>query len=117
MSRFIADENFPHPSFQFLVMNEIDVIHIGLESPTIVDREVLRMSIERSRILLTLDSDHGELVYKDRVAAPSGIVLFRMPQYRPDQLGRELLRLIELDFKFDGLFSVVGQNTVRQRPL
>lgn len=98
-------------------MNEIDVTHIGLESPTIGDREVLRMAIEQSRILLTLDSDHGELVYKDRVAAPPGIVLFRLHQYRPDQLGRELLRLIELNFKFEGLFSVVGQNTVRQRPL
>lgn len=115
MTRFIADENIPHPSFRFLVTNGIDVIHVGLESPTIDDREVLRMAIEQNRILLTLDNDHGELLYKDRVATPPGIVLFRLHQYRPDQLGRELFRLLELNFKFEGLFTVVGQNTVRQR--
>ncbi len=115
MSSFIADENFPHPSFRLLAVNGIDVIHVGLESLTINDREVLRMAIERGRILLTLDNDYGELVYRDRVATPPGIVLFRLHRYRPDQLGRELFRLLELNFKFEGLFTVVGQNTVRQR--
>lgn len=117
MTRFIADENFPHPSFRLLKQNGIDVIHVGIESPTIGDKEVLRLAIERSRILLTLDSDHGDLVYRDHVAAPPGIVLFRLFHYRPDQLGHELLRLIGLDFRFEGLFTVVGQNIIRQRPL
>ncbi len=117
MSGFIADENFPHPSFRFLTQNDIDVIHVGLESPSIDDREVLRLAIESRRVLLTLDSDHGELIYRDRVATPPGIILFRLLQYRPDQLGRELLRMIDLNFNFEGLFTVVGQNSVRQRPL
>ena len=117
MSSFIADENFPHPSFRLLTRHRIDVIHVGLESPTIDDRKVLRLAIEKGRILLTLDSDHGDLVFRDRIASPPGIVLFRMVRYRPDQLGRELLLLIELGFGFEGLFTVVGQSIIRQRPL
>jgi predicted nuclease of predicted toxin-antitoxin system len=117
MTPFLADENFPHPSFVLLKKNAIDVIHVGLESPTIDDKAVLQLAIERSRILLTLDTDHGELIYRHRVASPPGIVLFRIPRYRTEDLGHELLRLIALNFNFEGLFTVVGQDTVRQRPL
>ena len=85
MSGFIADENFPHPSFRFLTQNDIDVIHVGLESPSIDDREVLRLAIESRRVLLTLDSDHGELIYRDRVATPAGYNSFSLAsiQARP----------------------------------
>lgn len=117
MNRFIADENFPHPSFRLLTGNGVDVVHVGIDSPTIDDPSVLRLAVEQSRILLTLDRDHGELVFRHLVAPPPGVVYFRLIKFRPDELGSELLRLIRLDFKFEGFFTVVGRKIVRQRTL
>jgi hypothetical protein len=30
MIRFIADENFPHPSFFWLQENGVNVVHVGI---------------------------------------------------------------------------------------
>jgi hypothetical protein len=38
MNRFIADENFPVPSYRVLLQHDIDVVHVGLEEPSIDDK-------------------------------------------------------------------------------
>jgi len=43
MNRFLADENFPFPSFRLLVDKGIDVIHVGIDAPSIDDVSVCRL--------------------------------------------------------------------------
>jgi predicted nuclease of predicted toxin-antitoxin system len=117
VNRFIADENFPHPSFHLLRAHGVDVIHIGVETPSIDDVDVIRAAVEQGRILLTLDRDHGELIFAKLVPPPPGVIYFRVPQYRPEALGNELIQLLEAGVNFDGSFTVVSAGGFRQKPL
>lgn len=117
MSSFIADENFPFPSFRLLVSNGIDVIHVGTDYPSISDINVLQIAKEQNRILLTFDKDHGELIFTGKVSPPHGVVYFRLERYSPDKPGRMLLDLIVSGTEFDGFFTVVKLSGAKKRAL
>ncbi len=67
MSGYIADENFPYPSFEFLLSNGIDIIHVGTQFPSIADYDVIEIAVKENRLLITLDRDHGELIFTGTV--------------------------------------------------
>ncbi len=76
--RFLADENFPLDAVNALQQQKHDVVWIRTESPGIPDPEVLNRAQVEDRILLTFDKDFGELAFRSRLPADSGIVLFRI---------------------------------------
>lgn len=117
MSKFLADENFPHPSFRLLVAEGVNVLHVGIDFPSISDNSVIKIASDEQRILLTLDSDHGELIFGRGIEPPPGVIYFRIPRYRPAFLGEMLLDLISKNTRFEGLFTVVMLTSIRQRPL
>lgn len=117
MTRYIADENFPYPSFEFLVSNDVDIIHVGTEFPSIADYEVIRIAGTASRVLITLDRDHGELIFTGTTAPPPGVIYFRIPQYRPTYLGEVLLEMIADGMEFEGFFTVVSPRGTRRRTI
>lgn len=70
------------------------------------------------RIILTSDRDFGELIYGQRLPAPAGVVYFRLKSAAADEPAVRLLALLdEAKFVLEGNFTVVKQNSVRQRPL
>src|SRR5688500_15926428 len=117
MTRYIADENFPYPSFEVLVSNGIDIIHVGTHFPSIADHKVIEIAGQENRLLVTLDRDHGELIFTARAAPPPGVIYFRIPQYRPEYLGEVLLGLIHEGIEFNGFFTVVTRYGTRRRAL
>lgn len=117
MNRFLADENFPIPSLRVLLQHGIDVIHVGLESPSIDDENVLELAVKDDRVLLTFDRDHGRLVFSGNSAPPRGIVYFRLRRYLPDEPGRILLNIIESGENFDGFLTLITLSGSRKRAL
>ncbi len=70
------------------------------------------------RVLLTFDRDFGALVYRSGMDAPAGIVLFRFGPASPDEPSEVLLELLERpELQFQGYFTVIDRDRVRQRPL
>lgn len=53
---FLADENFPVPSYLYLLENGYDIKHIGIINASISDEEVIILAIQEERILLTFDA-------------------------------------------------------------
>lgn len=62
--KWLADENFPYPSFHLLLQHGQDVVHVGTDFPSISDERVLEICREEGRILLTFDRDYGELIFR-----------------------------------------------------
>ena len=56
----------------------MNVVWIRTESLGISDPEVLSHAQAEDRILLTFDKDFGELAFRMKLPAASGIVLFRI---------------------------------------
>ena len=117
MNRFIADENFPIPSYRILLQHDIDVVHVGLEEPSIDDKSVLKLAVTQDRILLTFDRDHGKIIFTGDTPIPRGIVYFRLRHYLSDEPGKILLKLIHSDETFDGFLTVVTLSGSRKRAL
>ena len=118
MSRLLADENIPQPAVDALRAAGHDVHAVQEGSPGASDEEVLAAARAQSRILLTFDLDMGQLVFERRLGVPAGVILFRdVPPTLADTVQLIVALLDRPDLTFDGQFTVVTAERIRQRPL
>jgi predicted nuclease of predicted toxin-antitoxin system len=113
---FLANENFPRPSTIILRNNGFQVKSIQEEFAGINDEEVIRIAIELNLIILTFDSDYGELIFKYAKQNPPSVIFFREKGNSPDFAGTSLLTLLtKSSINFLDSFTVVEKNNLRQR--
>jgi len=113
---FLANENFPYPSTQLLSAKGYMVKSIQEEYAGISDEEVIEIAVNSKLIMLTFDSDYGELIFKYAKANPPSVVFFREKGQQPEFAARSLLSLLQnTEIKLVGAFTVVEQNSIRQR--
>ncbi len=113
--RWLADENFPGDVLRNLRGLGWDVVAICEIASGVSDPKVLEIARREARILLTFDKDFGELCTISPLAAPSGVVLFRLP---PSTAAEKIIRIATVLISRDdwgGNFSVVDRNGVRMR--
>jgi predicted nuclease of predicted toxin-antitoxin system len=115
--RFLANENFPGSAVAALDAAGHDVVWVGTSAPGSSDPEVLASAIRDQRILLTFDKDFGELAKASGLPIACGVILFRIPMPRPENVGRELASLVTGRTDWAGHFSVIEPGRVRMRPL
>ena len=115
--KFLANENFPASSFRVLKNNKWDIEHIGETNMGISDEEVIDLSIQENRIIITFDSDYGELVFKQGYK-PKGVIYLRIKKFTPEYPAQLLIELIEEDkLEVEGKFTVIDDNQIRQREI
>ncbi|MEZ4934660.1 MAG: DUF5615 family PIN-like protein [Saprospiraceae bacterium] len=115
--KFLANENFPLKSYGFLVEKGFDIIHVGVEYPSIKDEEVMLKAWDDSRLIITFDSDYGDLVFVKGLNA-KGIIYLRFKSFDPLFPGIYLQELFtESQYILDGYFTVIDEHKIRQRKL
>lgn len=85
--------------------------------PGATDEAVLDTAVKTGRWLVTFDRDYGELVFSRQCLSPVSILYLRqepMPPTKPAEWVMELLSEPEIAA---GHLVVIGENTVRRRPL
>jgi predicted nuclease of predicted toxin-antitoxin system len=112
---FLANENFPWPSVIFLRENKIEVTSIAEKFQGITDQEVMKIAISQNLIILTHDSDYGELIFKYGLKPESGVVFFRLNEFEPKDPGKIILDLLSKNFSFSNALTVIDKNSIRQR--
>lgn len=76
----------------------------------------MELAIRNKYIILTFDKDFGELVFKDYLDKPIGIVLFRLKDDLPEDAGLKLISIIEVEkLSLEDHFTVIEDTKVRQR--
>lgn len=115
--RFLADENFPRSSVVRLRDAGHDVAYVAEDSPSSGDPDVLDRAIREGRILLTLDRDYGELVYRRGFSSPLGVLYFRFTEDEQTYADRLLQILSTGDVPVIGHFTVLTRTAYRQRLL
>jgi len=76
--RILANENFPGEAVDTLRLYGHDVAWVRTDAPGSSDQQVLEWARTDDRILITFDKDFGELAFRSRLPASSGIILFRI---------------------------------------
>jgi predicted nuclease of predicted toxin-antitoxin system len=115
--RLLADENVPGPIVRALRDAGHDVLWMRDSGPGAADAEVMALAQREMRVLLTFDKDFGELAFKARLSADSGIILFRLSGSSPSADCARVLALFDGDTDWRGHFAVVTDELVRTRPL
>ncbi len=75
--RFLIDENVSGSVIRYLRDQGHDVVCVADENVGMKDERILELAINTKRIILTYDTDFGDLVFRDR-KPHGGIVLVRL---------------------------------------
>ena len=117
--RWLADECMAPEIVRALRSDGHDVVSILEDFPAASDAVVMTMAGRESRLLLTEDSDFGEMIFRRGFRpVPAGVVFIRMPTgRRADRLARLRGAIREYGDRLQGHYLVVGENRTRVRVL
>ena len=115
--RFLADENMPGPAVAALRASGHDVLWIRESTPGASDAVVLELAQRDRRVLVTADTDFGELAFRSGLPAQCGIVLIRLDWADPDADNHAVATALASRNNWAGVFAVVERDRVRIRPL
>lgn len=111
----LADESVERQIVEALRGAGHDVVSIAESGPGMPDDEVLALSTRNRAVLVTLDTDFGELVYRQRLAS-HGVLLVRLPGEPPDRKTALVVETVDRHAdELTGAFSVLNANQLRIR--
>ena len=111
--RLLADENFLGDAVASLRSHGNDVVWIRTDHPGIGDEEVLAIAQREGRVVMTFDKDFGELAFRCRLTASSGVILFRISTPSPEAAARLVSAAVMSRTDWEGHFSVVEDSRIR----
>ena len=111
--RILANENFPGDAVEALRVSGHDVLWIRTAAPGSSDPVVLARAQGENRILITFDKDFGELAFRSRLPASSGIILFRISAPSAHYIAEVVTGVLDSRADWTGHFSVVDDRRVR----
>lgn len=118
MISFIADEHIPFATIRLLREAGFVVVSLSEDHASISDSEILRLSDREGLVIITNDSDFGDLIFRDEIAFKSGIIYFRLNRFRPDEMALLILESIKgRAVEFKNRFTIISRTRFRQRPL
>ncbi|MBI2595819.1 DUF5615 family PIN-like protein [Candidatus Daviesbacteria bacterium] len=102
--KFITDENLGIQIPKYLKdlgLDVISAIEVALNKP---DSDILDIANKENRILLTMDKDFGELVFKEKLVH-FGVILLRLKDESVENKKKVLLRAIKSGKNFKRKFT------------
>lgn len=115
--KYLANENIPLGTIESPRIEGVDILSIKSFSPGAMDEEVIKISINEDRILVTFDKDFGELAFRRGIFNPKGIILLRIEPKSEAQITGELRGLLNEKIDFKGHFTIVAKGRIRVVPL
>ncbi|MCR4305953.1 MAG: DUF5615 family PIN-like protein [Candidatus Daviesbacteria bacterium] len=109
--KFIADENLGSEVPKCLRGLGIDIIAAADMAAGKPDPDILSLANNQRRILITLDKDFGELVFKEGLIHP-GVILLRLRDESIDNKKKILLKILNSKQEFTGKFTVIREKVV-----
>jgi predicted nuclease of predicted toxin-antitoxin system len=113
----LANENFPLDAVEALRADGHDVAWIREDSRGISDDKVLLRAQEENRIVVTFDKDFGELAFRSKLPAQSGVILFRITPISPQYIAQVAVQALASRDNWAGHFSVIEDNRIRMTSL
>jgi predicted nuclease of predicted toxin-antitoxin system len=115
--RILTNENFPGDAVAALRQRGHDVACVRADAPGSGDWKVLERAETENRVLVTFDKDSGELVFRAKLPASSGIIPFRISAPSSAHVARVAVAALESRTDWEGHFAVVEDARSRMTPL
>ena len=91
------------------------VVYAAEEMPDEEDESLLIRAMQEDRVLITLDTDFGDLVYLNGMPASCGVVLFRIARLPAAERPAFMVNALTIGGEWQGYFSVIDERNVRKR--
>lgn len=116
-TKFILNENIGIKTFDFLISKNYNVKSTIKDFRGISDRELLEIARKENRIIITLDKDFCELVFRDHLSC-CGIILLKLRDESPNNINKFLEAFLD-DIKEDikDKFVVITEGRIRIRQI
>lgn len=117
MLKFLADVNIENDLVDFLKKQGFDVLWIPDYDCRLKDDDLLELANKEKRILITNDTDFGEIIFLQKKIS-EGIVLIRVKGQEILIKMRVLRKLVKFHSnKLKNSFTVVSDRRIRIRPM
>ena len=112
--KFIVDECTGPTVAKWLTMEGHDVVSVSPDRKGITDKEILKIAVKETRILITNDKDFGELIFKQKLPH-CGVIFLRLIDETAKNKIIVLKNLVDHHNKIidKGRFVVVTENNIR----
>ena len=114
--KFLTDENIPLEVVFALKQEGINVISLSELRPRLEDKDVLKLTNKEKRVLITFDTDFGELIFKQQLTS-HGVILLRIHPQTVEYIIAILNKALAMKIEFEKSFCVVEANRIRIIPL
>lgn len=115
--RLLANENFPLDAVEALRAEGHDIAWIREDSRGTSDENILLRAQEENRIVVTFDKDFGELAFRSKLPAQSGVILFRVTPKSSQYIAQAAVQALTSRDNWAGHFSIVEDNRIRMTSL
>ena len=115
--RLLADENVPGPVVTALRGSGHDVFWAKESFPGADDVVILEIAQREQRVVVTSDTDFGELAFRSGLPASCGVVLIRLDWTDPEADNHTIVTALSSRDDWSGIFAVVERDRVRVRAL
>jgi predicted nuclease of predicted toxin-antitoxin system len=116
MIKLLADENFPLASVEILEKAKYNILSISKSHWGISDIEIIKLSNQEERLILTFDRDFGQLIFKEDLIPKNGVFYFRLQKFSPLLPAQIVLDLLSRpDFEIRETITVIEDNFIRQK--
>ena len=113
--RILSDTNLNQPTVAALRNAGHDVLWIYEDDRRMVDPSILARAVREDRLLITFDTDFGELISRERLPASCGVVLFRIANsVSVSETAQLIVHNLAAPIAWPGRFWVIN---IRNRPL
>lgn len=111
--RFLVDECAGPTLARWLQAQGHDVFSVYEQARGITDEEVLRIALENERILITVDKDFGEKIFREK-HPHHGVILLRLKDERSKSKIAAMERLLaNFATRLSGQFVVMTDTRIR----
>ncbi|HEY0458101.1 MAG TPA: DUF5615 family PIN-like protein [Pyrinomonadaceae bacterium] len=113
--KLLADENIEREFIEALREADFDVISVFENYIGSTDDEILQIALDERAVILTYDTDFGELVFRFGLKS-QGVILLRLSGLSLiEKIDKAILALREHEAEFEDAFTVISENSVRIR--
>lgn len=106
--RFLLDENTSKVVSRFLSQLGHTCFRIKEINPGIEDTKVLDLAVSLNAILITLDGDFGELIFKER-QSHQGVIFLRLKDQTSDNIIKALKKVLKQKDSLEDHFTVITE--------
>jgi predicted nuclease of predicted toxin-antitoxin system len=113
--KILADENIESEFIDALREADFDVLSVRESYIGSADDEILQIAVEQKAVILTYDTDFGELVFRFSLKS-YGVILLRLSGLSlAEKIDKTILAIREHEAELENAFTVISENSVRIR--